>query len=87
MTNATHDVVSAGRDRPVSPPDPRTQIEEWVRGFLWECAEHGMGNSEAAEIIVATLETVLPISETSPIDRLTEPQLLFRGFETRWDRT
>jgi len=64
----------------------RDELEEWVSWFLWEFEDSGMGNGEAAEIIVATLETHLQASAKTQAGRLTPPPEIFREYERRMGR-
>jgi hypothetical protein len=83
------------RDRPdaaaaaVSDDSPaserRDEIEKWVADFFWEFHDSGMSNSEAALIIVATLETCLPISDQTRSVRLTDPPTLFQAWKMQSD--
>jgi hypothetical protein len=73
------------RDRPV--PSQTEVIEEWVRGFLWEFYDSGMSNTEAAEIIVATVEKQLSASRKTRSEPLPTPQELFQAWKMQGDRT
>jgi hypothetical protein len=73
------------RERPV--PSQTEVIEEWVRGFLWEFYDSGMSNTEAAEIIVATLEKQMLASRKTRSEPLPTPQELFQAWKMWGDRT
>ena len=74
----------AERDRPV--PSQTAVIEEWVRGFLWEFYDSGMSNTEAAEIIVATVGKQLSASHKKRSEPLPTPQELFQAWKMQEDR-
>ena len=59
----------------------RDTLQTWVASFLWEFADSGMSNGEAAEIIVATLETQIAGEPSSGSRQSVEPAEIFRAWQ------
>lgn len=65
----------------------REELHAWLCDFLWEFYDSGMSNSEAAERILATLETWLPIEQKTPTGQLKAPVEIFRVWKNRWGQS
>ena len=65
----------------------RDEIHAWITEFLWEFFDSGMSNSEAADIILATLETAFPISEKTESIPFANPRELLSKWKNRQDQT
>ena len=63
----------------------RAEIEKWLAGLLWEFDGSAMLEGEAAEIIMATIEKCLPISEKTLAVPLIDPQELFQEWKKQSD--
>lgn len=53
--------------------------------FLREYADHGMGNAEAAEFILSSIERCLPDAEKIELSQLRDPKEIFRVWATEQD--
>lgn len=62
----------------------RAQIKSWLANVLWHYEDSGALGDEAADIIMATLETCLPVSAKTLSCPLPDPSELVRTLESHW---
>ena len=83
-------ITKAERDRPtIALPEEikrlRMELRSWVADFLWELGgdDNEMGEGDAAEIILSTLESHLPISDSARWSPPASPKVLFEEWKSR----
>jgi len=62
----------------------RGELGTWLARVLWHYEDSGALGDEAADAILTTLETCLPVSERTLSHPLPDPSELVRTLENRW---